>query len=378
MTAQTGRALFHVMPSMHHAESEALGGPGSGSGSYPEKTVSILNVHTYEARSFGLKFKESLASPEDIAATGFDENNGNSVRRKREFTPSERKDEHYWDKRRKNNEAAKRSREKRRVNDMVLERRVLGLLEENARLKAEVLALKFHFGMIKDLSEMSILPLSTPPSLAQNSPSNTDGLSYYNTHQSYSQPVQQGSLRRVISPQTACGDSSIRPCLPQADSARLYDDPQDECGRPPPTEDQQVCEAESDRPDLSEGLRSLPHKLRFKSPPGGEISLSPDSRPAGPPVAMVEPSIHIKNTQQVAWGDQRGGQAPCSREGTFGAYEQQQIQGSSCGYYDPSFLQSNKKVSGGDMSLKSQISSLSQEVAQLRRLLSQQLFHKIP
>ncbi|XP_061414115.1 uncharacterized protein LOC133346507 [Lethenteron reissneri] len=49
-----------------------------------------------------------------------------SGRRKREFTPSEKKDASYWDKRRKNNEAAKRSREKRRLNDLVLETRVLG------------------------------------------------------------------------------------------------------------------------------------------------------------------------------------------------------------------------------------------------------------
>ncbi|CAM9892037.1 unnamed protein product [Lampetra planeri] len=70
-----------------------------------------------------------------------------SGRRKREFTPSEKKDASYWDKRRKNNEAAKRSREKRRLNDLVLETRVLGLLDENARLKAELLALKFRFGL---------------------------------------------------------------------------------------------------------------------------------------------------------------------------------------------------------------------------------------
>uniref|UniRef100_A0A8C6YGH8 BZIP domain-containing protein n=1 Tax=Naja naja TaxID=35670 RepID=A0A8C6YGH8_NAJNA len=67
------------------------------------------------------------------------------ARRKREFTPDDKKDDGYWDKRKKNNEAAKRSREKRRVSDLALEGRVLALLEENARLKAELLALKFRF-----------------------------------------------------------------------------------------------------------------------------------------------------------------------------------------------------------------------------------------
>ncbi|XP_077869259.1 uncharacterized protein LOC144360342 isoform X2 [Saccoglossus kowalevskii] len=65
-----------------------------------------------------------------------------SSRKRREFIPDSKKDECYWDKRRKNNEAAKRSREKRRINDMFLETRVLHLSEENAVLKAELRALK--------------------------------------------------------------------------------------------------------------------------------------------------------------------------------------------------------------------------------------------
>ncbi|XP_014882051.1 uncharacterized protein LOC106943232 [Poecilia latipinna] len=375
MAAQTVGAAFDVMPPLLHAETVALGGPGSGSGSssesYIEKTVSNLKMQTYEPRSFGLEFHESLASPEDVAAAGFDESN-DGVRRKREFTPCERKDENYWDKRRKNNEAAKRSREKRRANDMVLERRVLGLLEENARLKAEVLALKFHFGMVKDPSDVSILPLSTPPSLTHSS---TDGLSYYNTHQT--QPVQQG-VRTEMSPQTGSRDSSIRPCVPQADSTGFYVEPLDEWVRPPPTQHPQACEAASGRADSSDGLRNLPHKLRFKSQPDGRMSSSPDSRPVGPPVAMVEPNIQVKTAQQVGWAGQADVQAPygCEQQKQ---QQQQQVRDSSCGLGDSSFLQKSKrKFSGGDVSLRSHISSLSQEVAQLRRLLSQQLLHKIP
>ena len=65
-------------------------------------------------------------------------------RRKREFIPEEKKDTQYWERRRKNNEAAKRSREKRRVNDMVLENKLMALGQENAVLKAELLALKLR------------------------------------------------------------------------------------------------------------------------------------------------------------------------------------------------------------------------------------------
>ncbi|XP_031726902.1 nuclear factor interleukin-3-regulated protein-like [Anarrhichthys ocellatus] len=75
-----------------------------------------------------------------------------SCRRKREFISDEKKDACYWEKRRKNNEAAKRSREKRRLNDMVLENRVMALNDENVRLKTELLQLKLRFGLISTAS----------------------------------------------------------------------------------------------------------------------------------------------------------------------------------------------------------------------------------
>lgn len=77
-----------------------------------------------------------------------------NCRRKREFISEENKDASYWEKRRKNNEAAKRSREKRRLNDVVLENRVMALNEENLRLKTELLQLKLRFGLISSASYM--------------------------------------------------------------------------------------------------------------------------------------------------------------------------------------------------------------------------------
>ncbi len=59
-------------------------------------------------------------------------------RRQRQFIPDSRKDVTYWDRRRRNNEAAKRSREKRRINDMLLEARVQELDRENAALRAQL------------------------------------------------------------------------------------------------------------------------------------------------------------------------------------------------------------------------------------------------
>lgn len=88
-------------------------------------------------------------------------------RKQREFIPDSKKDDNYWDRRRRNNEAAKRSREKRRINDMVLETRVLELTKENAMLRAELTALKEHFGVLQQPlmhSDVSLpIPVLTAP-----------------------------------------------------------------------------------------------------------------------------------------------------------------------------------------------------------------------
>ncbi|KAL2764282.1 NFIL3 like protein [Daubentonia madagascariensis] len=84
---------------------------------------------------------------------------GPAMRRQREFMPEEKKDTVYWEKRRKNNEAAKRSREKRRLNDAATEDRLATLMEENARLRAELRALKLHFGPLQPAGGPRALPL---------------------------------------------------------------------------------------------------------------------------------------------------------------------------------------------------------------------------
>lgn len=100
-------------------------------------------------------YSESVASPETTPARRLAKPKPNmTCRRKREFISDEKKDASYWEKRRKNNEAAKRSREKRRLNDMVLENRVIALNEENVRLKTELLQLKLRFGLISTASYM--------------------------------------------------------------------------------------------------------------------------------------------------------------------------------------------------------------------------------
>merc|ERR1712156_722924 len=63
-------------------------------------------------------------------------------KRKKSFVPSEAKDDKYWDKREKNNVAARRSREARRLKENQIALRTAHLEKENNGLKAELEATK--------------------------------------------------------------------------------------------------------------------------------------------------------------------------------------------------------------------------------------------
>lgn len=66
------------------------------------------------------------------------------VRRKREFIPEEQKDGNYWFKRKRNNEAAKMSRQRRRMEGILLEGRANELLRENEKLRATLSAVQYR------------------------------------------------------------------------------------------------------------------------------------------------------------------------------------------------------------------------------------------
>lgn len=80
---------------------------------------------------------------------------GPVTRRKREMIPPDKKDAAYWDKRLKNNELARRSREKRRMKDLILQGRLLALSEENAQLRAQVLRLRCHGSLSVEKSNVA-------------------------------------------------------------------------------------------------------------------------------------------------------------------------------------------------------------------------------
>lgn len=324
-----------------------------------DEALGVISASGHLAQALlGRTVTQDRPETEARAGSSCDEDgNTSTTRRKREFIPEEKKDDGYWDKRRKNNEAAKRSREKRRANDMVLERRVLGLLEENARLRAELLALKFRFGLVKDPSEVNILPLSTALSPNQ-----------YRTH---SAPRRTQSVRNTP-PQPGNGTRgdlpnqrfSKEPCTQNMSSPVCFNDMTTERSRAgAQVEVPPVCSSSPESPD---NIKCLPHKLRFKCPnsDGAEQSSSFQSKPKSPPVATVGPNVHVNSQQQLEWdrADERS-----VWSGHENNYEPQ-----NCQYY-PSADYNMREGPTEENGLQSQISCLSQEVAQLKRLFSQQL-----
>ncbi|XP_075684972.1 nuclear factor interleukin-3-regulated protein [Rhinoderma darwinii] len=154
---------------------------------------------------------ESMDSSNDMLYNeGSGSKNKSSCRRKREFIPDEKKDAMYWEKRRKNNEAAKRSREKRRLNDMVLENKLMALGEENANLKTELLSLKLKFGLISSASyaqEIQKVTSATAVYFQEYATAKSNAMSFSGEHE---HPLMSSSCISVIkhSPQSSISDVS--------------------------------------------------------------------------------------------------------------------------------------------------------------------------
>ncbi|CAG2175866.1 unnamed protein product [Oppiella nova] len=74
-------------------------------------------------------------------------------RRKRKANPipAENKDDSYWERRKRNNESAKRSREVRRVKEYQSNARLMYLEEENIKLRAEVNTLRDEIGKLRQM-----------------------------------------------------------------------------------------------------------------------------------------------------------------------------------------------------------------------------------
>ncbi|XP_076844791.1 nuclear factor, interleukin 3 regulated, member 6 [Brachyhypopomus gauderio] len=361
--------------------------PSGSTMSFTEEAASIMTSSSLLARSLlgrpsTLKRKEASVS-------------ASVLRRKREFIPQEKKDEGYWDKRKKNNEAAKRSREKRRVNDMVLENRMLGLLEENARLRAELLALKFRFGLVKDPSNAPILPLAPAAGshyyLPRDDGLRADGLRAACPGPQHPSPAQAAPHSGTRDACSASEDSGFStPGGSSVGSPVFFEDRLSEHGKLSPHQaDELVYEGHpSPGPDalgplgpaghvsvaLSrgesvEGVRSLPHKLRFKCPGGGDTEYPSGRRSPAQPAAGRD---GCRNYAPSGEGPSHCVQKEGAEPRRTGAHHHcGPAAGYSAGHLPPS--PSDVCSHTENNVLKSQLSSLSEEVAQLKKLFSEQL-----
>ncbi|KAM7372453.1 hypothetical protein PAMP_009617 [Pampus punctatissimus] len=369
-------------------ESPAAAIPGGGGGgaplSFTDEAVSILTSSSLLARSLlgrssAVKRKESPAS---------------SIRRKREFIPVDKKDDGYWDKRRKNNEAAKRSREKRRVNDMVLENRVLALLEENARLRAELLALKFRFGLVKDPSNAPILQSLTPhyylhrgdgglPNSSAPYPNNQTGqLSVRGSRDA-------GNLSEDSGFSTPGGSNVGSPIFFEdrlSDHGKLSPHRAEELGydlHHSPADVHHTAVLTVGKLDHGEGMKNLPHKLRFKTPgsgDGGDAAGDNSRRSPMLTTAAREGQKEVLKGQGLSEGEAGVGhtgpwlQQLEGEEGRRGRQSPQYITSVSGYSLQPSTQgQTDVRYQHENSYLKSQLNSLSEEVAQLKKLFTEQL-----
>ncbi|KAJ8404163.1 hypothetical protein AAFF_G00339360 [Aldrovandia affinis] len=353
---------------------QALGSSGPGQAgeplSFTDEAVSILTSSSLLARSLlgrpsALKRKED----QDALSADADDAIAGALRRKREFIPQDKKDDGYWDKRKKNNEAAKRSREKRRLNDVALESRVLALLEENARLRAELLALKFRFGLVKDPAILPLAPLAaaplSPPAPHFYLPRPEGGYPHPPSAQACIYGVQQvprdgGSLSEDSGFSTS-GSSSVG-------SPVFFDDRLSEHGKLSPHQGEEPGGA-SGRPDS----HHLPHKLRFKMLGSGEMGGDSRRSPPQPMGARDIPQEPMKGSFLLG-GAAEGPGALQQEEARRGRPTPEQQfcpqQPGGCGHVADSSGHAENSA------LRCQLSSLSKEVAQLKRMFSQQLLSK--
>ncbi|XP_054859385.1 nuclear factor interleukin-3-regulated protein-like [Eublepharis macularius] len=327
---------------------------------FAEETVSLLSANGLLSHSLLRTSGSTGAQQKEPGAPS------TTARRKREFTPDEKKDDGYWDKRKKNNEAAKRSREKRRVSDLALEGRVLALLEENARLKAELLALKFRFGLIRDPVEPSgpVVPVAAEPHRPVTTPQH-----YPADHetQRYACPFRpEPAASSEDSGFSTPGSSSMGSPVffeerDRAEEGIIYDS---HCVIPDPSDDGADLGRMS-RYDSGESIKGLPHKLRFKMAGGSEDMAGepPGHYPPSPPVGTWRGPAVREEPRNV-------GPTPPGTAAFDGCCETEASPAQL-----PSLQGSGYQMENS--SLRNQLASLSAEVAQLKKLFSEQILIKM-
>ncbi|XP_038075904.1 thyrotroph embryonic factor-like [Patiria miniata] len=139
--------------------SSALTPAGYGAAGYGAATYPLYGSYPVAADSTApslstLRLSALLASRKRRAAASSTDKGADisiisePTRKKVRPVPEEKKDNCYWDRRRKNNDAAKRSRDARREKEEEIALRAVFLEQENMKLRAEVSILKSEMGRL--------------------------------------------------------------------------------------------------------------------------------------------------------------------------------------------------------------------------------------
>ncbi|CAF0855273.1 unnamed protein product [Adineta ricciae] len=132
--------------------------PPSSTWNTSNKTPSYSDILATSPSSLSSVSTSSSCSSPDLQQKEYVLLNNKSRRKKRAFIPDEKKDPVYWCQRSKNNLSAKRSRVKRRMNDLVLETKLTQLSTENQILKAKIDMLARKFGHLSNTDDEEKLP----------------------------------------------------------------------------------------------------------------------------------------------------------------------------------------------------------------------------
>ncbi|XP_023228370.1 uncharacterized protein LOC111628756 [Centruroides sculpturatus] len=93
--------------------------------------------------------RDAQMNPQPSSSTEASTSKNATVRKRSKALPNELKDEAYWERRRKNNEAAKRSRDARRAKEDEIAIKATFLQQENMKLRIEIANLKEETSQLK-------------------------------------------------------------------------------------------------------------------------------------------------------------------------------------------------------------------------------------
>ena len=226
-------------------------------------------------------------------------------RKEREFVPEYKKDDHYWLKRQKNNEAAKRSREKRRVNDMAVSDKLNQMAEEKNAVAQELEAIKRHFGLPIDKpfqpdsqeAQQATLIKQVPTTTAHNAP-------LYELHTTSSEVYSQ------ISPNTPAP-----PLIPLQGSmmeamARSIRTSTDSTSEPPPL--QPIVYTQEEPHSISCGVNSGMTPLQHSpAVSNGQMSMAQSPSSSNSLPSSVYSSLPHQYQSQISLHEQQYGTWPC-------------------------------------------------------------------